>query len=118
MTVLLPDTATEQTYKFIPFIQPTENLNITKIEFLDEQTNTNEDAVLGTFTNESFYQKVNLTIPLIEGRFYIAKFFDGATEIFRDKVFSTSQPIETFSVNDGVYKYAPSTPNEYILYEQ
>ena len=61
MTVLLPDTATEQTYKFIPFIQPTENLNITKIEFLDEQTNTNEDAVLGTFTNESFYQKVNLT---------------------------------------------------------
>lgn len=117
MTVLLPDTATEQTYKFIPFIQPTENLNITKIEFLDEQTNTNAEAVLGTFSTVSFYNEVNLTIPLIEGRFYMAIFYDGTTEIFRDKVFSTSQPIETFSVNDGVYKYGPSTPNEYILYE-
>ena len=118
MTVLLPDTATEQTYKFIPFIQPTENLNITKIDFLDEQTNTNAEAVLGTFSTVSFYNEVNLTIPLIEGRFYMAIFYDGTTEIFRDKVFATAQPIETFSVNAGVYEYGPSTPNEYILYEQ
>lgn len=118
MTVLLPDTVTEQTYKFIPFIQPSEILNITKIEFLDEQTNTTEVSVLGTFTTVSFYNTVNLTIPLIEGRFYMAIFYDGITEIFRDKVFSTAQPISTFSVNDGVYKFGPSTPNEYILYDQ
>ncbi len=118
MTVLLPDTVTEQAYKFIPFIQPTENLNITKIEFLDEQTNTKQEAVLGIFATVSFYNTVNLTIPLKEGSFYIAIFYDGITEIFRDKVFSTAQPISTFSVNDGVYKFGPSTPNEYILYDQ
>lgn len=118
MTVLLPDTATEQTFKFIPFIRPAGNISITKIEFLDEQTNTKAEAVLGSILTVSFYETIGVTIPLIEGRFYMAIFYDGTTEIFRDKVFSTAQPIESFSVNAGVYKYGPSTPNEYILYEQ
>lgn len=118
MTILLPDTATEQAFKFIPFIRPTGNLAITKIEFLDEQTNKSSDAVLGTLSTISFYEKIGVTISLKEGSFYMAIFYDGATEIFRDKVFSTAQPVSSFSVNDGVYKYGPSTPNEYILYDQ
>ena len=117
MTILLPNTATEQTFKFIPFLGFYTTLNVTKIEFLDEQTNKTTEAVLGTLTEVSYYHTIGVTIDLKEGRFYMAIFYDGSTEIFRDKVFSTAQTISTFTVNDGVYKYGPSTPNEYIVYE-
>ena len=45
-------------------------------------------------------------------------FYNGTDVIFRDKCFSTSQPVSTFSVNYGVYTNAPSTPNNYIIYGQ
>ncbi len=118
MTILTPNNANPQTFKFVPYIIPDTNVNITKISFLDEQTLTSEDAVLGVLSTVSFYQAIDVTINLIENRFYMAIFYDNTTEIFRDKVFVTSQPISTFSVNTGVYEYGPGTPNEYVIYEQ
>lgn len=118
MTILTPDNANPQNLKFVPYLISDTNLNVSKITFIDEQTNTSEDAILGALSTESFYKTIEVTINLVNGRFYMAVFFDGTTEIFRDKVFVTDQPIQTFSVNQGVYEYAPSTPNEYIIYEQ
>ena len=114
MTILLPETATEQTFKFIPLIYN----DVTNIELIDEQQNTTQTAVLGTELTVSFYKTIGVTVALKEGSVYMAIFKAGTTEIFRDKVFSTSQPISTFTVNNGVYDYGPSTANQYILYGQ
>lgn len=114
MTILLPDTATEQTFQFVPLFFN----DVTNIDFLDEQSNTTQTAVLGGESFVSFYKTIGVTVSLKEGSSYMAIFYSGATEIFRDKVFATSQPVGTFSVNDNVYEYGPGTANQYIIYGQ
>lgn len=114
MTILLPDTATDQEVKYIPF----DKAEVTKIEFLDEQQNVVSEATFNSQVVESFYSKINVAIELKEGSIYMMIFYNGTDVIFRDKCFSTSQPVSTFSVNYGVYTNAPSTPNNYIIYGQ
>lgn len=114
MTILLPDTATDQEVKYIPFI----TADVTKVEFLDEQQNVVSTATFNSQAVESFYTKINVAIELKDGSIYMMLFYNGDNVIFRDKCFSTSQPVSTFSVNNGVYVNAPSTPNQYIIYGQ
>tara|TARA_R110002073_G_scaffold128002_2_gene273654 strand:- start:210 stop:554 length:345 start_codon:yes stop_codon:yes gene_type:complete len=114
MTILLPDTATEQIVKYIPFVPD----SVTKIEFLDEQQNVTTEAVLGSQTKVSFYWTIGVTIDLKEGSIYMMYFYNGTDIIYRDKCFSTAQPVSTFSVNNGIYTNAPSTANKYIIYGQ
>ena len=114
MTILLPNTATDQEVKYIPFITS----NVTKVEFLDEQQNVITEATFNSQIVESFYTKINVAIELKNGSIYMMVFYNGIDVIFRDKCFSTSQPVNTFSINNGVYKNAPITPNQYILYGQ
>ncbi len=114
MTILLPDTATDQEVKYIPSITS----DVTKVEFLDEQQNVVTEATFNSQVVESFYTKINVAIELKDGSIYMMIFYNGDDVIFRDKCFSTSQPVSTFSVNHNVYKKAPSTPNQYILYGQ
>ena len=114
MTILLPDSTDDQEVKYIPFDKAT----ITRIAFLDEQTNISTDATFNSQSVESFYSKVNVNIELKDGSIYMMIFYAGTDVIFRDKCFCTSQPVSTFSVNNGVYINAPSTPNQYIIYGQ
>lgn len=114
MTILLPNIATEQTIKFIP----TKNLVVDRIDFLDEQSNTTQTATLGTQNEESFYQTIGATIELKDESIYMMYFYNGSTLVFSDKVFATDQPIESFSINDGIYLNAPSSANQYIVYGQ
>ena len=114
MTILLPNTATDQEVKYIPFI----TADVTKVEFLDEQQNVITEATFNGQIVQSFYTKINVAIELKDGSIYMMVFYDGDNVIFRDKCFSTSQPVSTFSVLDGVYKKAPQSPNQYIIYGQ
>jgi hypothetical protein len=111
MTILEPNSTSDQIVKYIPF----KNDTITKIEFLDEQKNVTTEATFNSQTTESFYHKINVNISLNDGYIYMMVFYNGTDVIFRDKCFSTSQPISTYSVNNGVYVNAPSSTNEYII---
>ena len=117
MTILLPDTASSQTIKYIPRY----DVAVATIEFTDEQENTSFNATLGTETEQSYYNDVTFTLTttlLKNARVYMIKLKDVSDNIlFSDKVFSTDQPISTFSVNTGGYINAPGTANEYIIYE-
>lgn len=113
MTILLPDTATEQTLSYIPM----NNLAVTKAEFLDEQANTTSEAVLGTQVDNSYWVDLGITITLKNNFIYMLTLYNDEEVIFRDKVFVTDQPVSTFSVNKNQYINPPSAENQYIIYE-
>ena len=115
MTILLPDTATEQVLKYVPM----ENSAVTKIDILDEQQNITTELDFGTQNENSYWNEIGVTADFLkEGSIYMIFLYADTKLIFSDKVFVTSQPVSTFSVHHGVYKYGPTTPNEYILYGQ
>ena len=113
MTILLPNLITEQVLKYIP----SNNLAVTKAEFLDEQANTKAEAVLGTQTNVSYYVELGITITLKNNFIYMLTLYNNDKVIFRDKVFVTDQAVTTFSVNHNQYINPPNTDNQYIIYE-
>jgi hypothetical protein len=43
-------------------------------------------------------------------------FINGATVVYKDRIFCTDQNVSSFSVNNGQYT-ANSTTNEFIVYE-
>lgn len=114
MTIMLPDTSDSQTIKFIPFIP----LSVDEIVFLDEQQNTTQTALIGTDTTLSFYKTIDVNIELKEDSIYMMYMYNNSNLVYSDKVFATSQPISTFTINNGVYTNAPGTANQYILYGQ
>lgn len=117
MTILLPDTSATQTVNYIPRY----NSSVATILLTDEQENVEFSASLVSESVLEYYNEVSLTLGstlLKEGRTYMIVFKDSLDKIlFTDKVYSTSQPISTFSVNEGVYTIAPATSNDYIIYE-
>ena len=114
MTILLPNTSYSQTIKFIPFTP----LSVDEIVFLDEQQNTRQTALIGVDTTLSFYKTIDVNIELKEDSIYMMYMYNNNNLVYSDKVFATSQSIDTFTINNGVYKNAPGTANKYILYGQ
>lgn len=99
------------------------NLAIDHIVFTDEETNTSivADSLSITETVLEWYNQVDVDItePLVNNTFYMMYFYDASNKLLhKDKVYVTDQPIPSYSVNTGVYDFAPSTDNDYIIYEQ
>lgn len=99
------------------------NVNIDHIVFTDEETNTSitADSLSITETILEWYSQVDvdLTEPLVNNRFYMMAFYDVSDNLLHlDKVYVTDQPIPTYSVNTGVYDFAPDTDNDYIIYNE
>lgn len=84
-----------------------------RIAFTNEQNNTTVSHDV-TPDYESYFAKAELELDLIEGQFYVMKVYGDDEVVYYGKVFCTNQDIEDYSINDGVYKDAPSTQNEYI----
>lgn len=91
--------------------------------FRDDITNTEQTFTIMSFTELEYYWElvIDVDVALIENHFYDLKLYDGTTLVFYDKVFVTSQNIQTFSVNNypnNTSQYVPNvTTNEYITYE-
>jgi hypothetical protein len=91
--------------------------------FRDDSTNTEQTFTIMSFTEleYTFQLILDIDVALIENHFYDLKLYDGTTLVFYDKVFVTSQNIQTFSVNNypnNTSQYVPNvTTNEYITYE-
>jgi len=117
MTILLPVISTVQTINYVPHYSTA----VDSIIFTDEQENVEFSGTLVGETSLAYYNSVELTLDttqLIEQRVYMVVFKDSSDNIlFTDKVFSTAQPINTFSVNNGGYINPPTTTNQYIIYE-
>ena len=110
MIVLTTDT-TPQTFVFIP-----RNSSFDTVEITDEQTNVMVSIDTYTHTEGDYYDTLEAEFILVENHFYTLVIKDGATIVYRDKIFCTDQPLVTFSVNNGQY-VSNSTTNEFIVYE-
>ena len=85
----------------------------TKIIVHDE--NANKDYNMApTFQRKGYRVEAIGIFPIVEGNFYTISVYDNTDVIFLDRLFCTSQDIETFSINDGVYN-ANQTENEFIV---
>lgn len=116
MTILEPDILSPLEFKYIPRYDITPTLVM-----VDEQQNTEQNCTIISEVVGEYYNTISFSLStevLKEDSVYLLKLFNGSELIQADKVFCTSQPISTFSVNTGVYTNAPSTNNEYILYDQ
>lgn len=116
MTILPPDILSPLEFKYIPRYDLTPTM-----EIVDEQQNTSQLCTVISDVEGEYYNTITFSLStevLKEDSVYLIKLYNGTEVIQTDKVFCTSQSIDTFSVNTGVYTNAPSTANQYILYDQ
>ena len=106
--IILQESASPQTFKFIP-----RELEATSMVIHDEATNT--DATINiTPSVVDYYLEVIETLTLIKGRTYTIKVLNGTDEVFYDKLFCTNQTLGDYSISDGEY-IANTTTNEFVI---
>lgn len=110
MIVLTPS-GSPQTFSFIP------RSNVyTLMQITDDQTNITSNVAITSSTTGDYVNTITATFALVEGHFYNLVLKNGATIVFKDRVFCTAQSLVTFSVNNGQY-VSNTTSNEFIVYE-
>ena len=116
MIVLTPSTS-PQTFSCIP-----RNNTFNVMELTDEQTNETIPVAITSSTSSAYVSTITATfnsssLQLIEGHTYLLELRNALSEIiYKDKIFCTSQPLVTFSVNNNQY-VSNSTTNDFIVYE-
>ena len=117
MQVITP-IAAQKTLSIVPRYE-----NADACIFRDDQTNTEQTFEIVSFTELEYYFElvIDVDVDLIENHWYDMFLFDGSVMTFYDKVFVTSQNLDTFSVNNypnNTSQYIPNvTQNTYITYE-
>jgi hypothetical protein len=111
--IILQETATSQTIKFIPREWTSGATYRFKIH--NEMTNKNVYNQTTTSVTENLYFKeYSATFSLKQGVTYTLTVENNSDEIiYRDKIFCTNQSVTTHSVNDDYYTTVSST-NEFI----
>ena len=97
--IVLKPISTSQVVKFIP----TRSGQITKCVLRDEMTNvyTEYDITISTSSFFSYFEKI---LTLQDGKTYDMELKTTAgVLVHRDKVFCTSQNLDTYSINNGQY---------------
>ena len=105
--IILKPIATAQTLKFIGRLD-----NADSIVLRDEQDNT-EVTIIEDFTLSKYYLTADIIFSLQEGRFYNLTAYNGTTIVYKDKIFCTSQNVDSYSINNGDYTQHSSN-NDYI----
>ena len=82
----------------------------------DEQLNTTLEVTIEASTVGDYYHTLSAVFSLVSNHFYKLELKNGTDIVYKDKIFCTDQPVETYSVNDGKYVSKPSN-NEFIIYE-
>ena len=106
--IILLQSASSQTFKFIP-----RTLAATSMVITDEGTNTDATITI-TPSVDRYYLSVSAVLSLIEGRSYTISVLNGLDEVYRDKLFCTNQTISEYSINNGEY-VQNTTDDSYVI---
>ena len=80
----------------------------------DNSTNTSNTYSVATSTLGD-YMTFDLTLPLVENRFYDMTCKFGSDVIYKDRIFCTDQVIADYTVNKDVYTTENTYNNDYII---
>jgi hypothetical protein len=106
--IILSSANTSQSFYCIPRYYTADSLELTN-ELTQEVSTYN----ITTATDTHFFI-ITGTFNLVEDASYKLILLDGTTEVYRDKVYCTSQSVEDFSVNDNIY-ISHTTTNDFII---
>jgi predicted nucleic acid-binding protein len=109
--IILQETASAQSFSFIPRSSAYNTLQIT-----DEQTGVTTNVTITSSVTGSYYDTITATFSLKQNHFYTLTLKQNTNIVYKDKIFCTNQTIPTFSVNNGQYVVNTSN-NDFILYE-
>ena len=107
--VILQQSASEQSIRFIPRTSTYDGLFIT-----DDQTNTEVQVTIASSIQGDYFDTINATFSILENHFYNLEIRNGNTVVYKDKIFCTNQAVDSYSVNEGKYTSIPSN-NEFII---
>ena len=107
--VILQQSATEQSIRFIPRTSTYDGLFIT-----DDQTNTEVQVTIASSVQGDYFDTINATFTILQNHFYNLEIRNGNTVVYKDKIFCTNQAVDSYSVNEGKYTSIPSN-NEFII---
>jgi hypothetical protein len=101
------------------------SLDFVSFFITDDSTNVTQQFDIVNISDYDWYVQleIDFDVDLVENRYYdLVLKNDGDQIVFKDRIFVTSQDIETFSVNnnpDNTSKYKSNTSsNEYLTYGQ
>jgi hypothetical protein len=100
--IILKPIATPQIIKFIP----TRDGNADTLVLVNETTNENNEITVSyqiCCVECAYYQQVTTVLDLEEGHFYSVTFLEGDKLVHRDKIFCTSQDVDSYTVNKDEY---------------
>ena len=107
---ILTTSTSAQTLKIIPREYQA------NIDVILRDNSTNESTTYSVATSTSGdYMTFNLTLALVENRFYDMTCKFGSNVIYKDKIFCTDQTIANYTVNEGQYTAENSYDNDYII---
>jgi hypothetical protein len=109
--IVLQETASEQTFSFIPRTEVYDSMFLR-----DDQNNTEVEVTINSSVQGDYYHTISAVFDLKQGRFYDLVLKDGIEIVYKDRIFCTNQSVVTYSVNDGEYTSHTSN-NDFIVYE-
>jgi len=107
---ILTTSTSAQTLKIIPRDYQA-NIDVV---LRDNSTNTSTTYSVATSTSGD-YMTFDLTLSLVENRFYDMTCKFGSNVIYKDKIFCTDQTIADYTVNESQYTTENSYNNDYII---
>ena len=86
------------------------------ISVILRDNSTNESTAYSVSTSTSGdYMTFDLTLALVENRFYDMTCKSGSDVIYKDKIFCTDQVIANYTINENQYTTENSYDNDYII---
>ena len=107
---ILTTSTSAQTLKIIPRDYQA-NIDVV---LRDNSTNTSTTYSVATSTSGD-YMTFDLTLSLVENRFYDMTCKFGSNVIYKDKIFCTDQVVADYTVNKSQYTTENSYDNDYII---
>jgi hypothetical protein len=107
---ILTTSTSPQTLKIIPR-EYQANIDVV---LRDNSTNTSTTYSVATSTSGD-YMTFDLTLSLVENRFYDMTCKFGSNVIYKDKIFCTDQVVADYTVNENQYTTENSYDNDYII---
>lgn len=107
---ILTTSTSAQTLKIIPREYKS------NIDVILRDNSTNESTTYSVATsNIGDYMTFDLTLSLVENRFYDMTCKFGSDVIYKDKIFCTDQVIASYTVNENQYTTENTYDNDYII---
>jgi hypothetical protein len=118
--MIILTTDTEQTFPIIPISQTDLIGYSIRLEFTNETTKevVTKTATTRTSINDIYYLSSNDLSFLKENTFYVLKAYSGfpsGVTIYKDRVFVTNQPKNSYSINNGDYTLPDFDNNFYKI---